>query len=117
MLSRALADALENNLIRENQMLNGRSEMEIMQDAKTNCALDLISNPQYAIDLSLRRKLSKEIDLTKDVRVRDSGGRGGSGAIAKAAIGGGWGEGTCDAVNHAGPLDVEGESKGWCSEG
>ena len=87
VISRALADTLENNLIRENQMKNGCSEMEIMQDAKTNCALDLFSNPQYAIDLSLRRKLSKEIDLTRGVRVRD-GGRGG-GAISQAAKGGG----------------------------
>ena len=84
MISRALADALENNLLRENQMPNGRSEMEIMQDSKTNCALDLISNPQYAIDLSRCGKLLKEIDLTKDVRVCDCGGRGGSGAVAKA---------------------------------
>ena len=46
VISRALADALENNLIRKNQMPNGRLEMEIMHDTKTNCALDLISTPQ-----------------------------------------------------------------------
>ncbi len=87
--SRALADALENNLVRESQMPNRRSEVEIVQDAKTNCALDLLSNPHYAINLSLRRKLGKEVDLMRDVRVRRDGGQGG-GATAKA-VAAAWG--------------------------
>jgi hypothetical protein len=66
VVSRALASALENNLIWENQMPNKRSGIEVMQDAKTNTALDLLSNPLYAIDLLLCRKLSKEITLTGD---------------------------------------------------
>jgi len=73
VLSRVLAGSLENNLVRENQMLNGRSEDDLMQDAKTNTALELLQNPTYAIDLSLRRKLSKEVSLTRDVRLRDDG--------------------------------------------
>jgi len=59
VLSRVLAGSLENNLVRENQMLNCRSDDDLMQDAKTNTALDLLQNPTYAIDLCLRRKLSK----------------------------------------------------------
>jgi hypothetical protein len=39
VLSRVLAGSLEKNLVRENQMLNGRSEDGLMQDAKTNTAL------------------------------------------------------------------------------
>ena len=39
VVSRALADALENNIVREKQMPNRRSEVEIIQDAKTNCAI------------------------------------------------------------------------------
>jgi hypothetical protein len=96
VLSRVLAGSLENNLIRENQMLNGRSEDDLMQDAKTNTALELLQNPTYAIDLSLRRKLSKEVSLTRDVRLRDDGvyGRGATAAVAggvdgTAAAGGG----------------------------
>jgi len=85
VLSRVLAGSLENNLVRENQMLNGRSEDNLMQDAKTNTALELLQNPTYAIDLSLRRKLSKEVSLTRDVRLRDNGVYGG----ATAAVAGG----------------------------
>ena len=53
VVSRALADALENNLVRESQMPNRRSEVEIVQKAKTNCSLDLLSNPHFVINLSL----------------------------------------------------------------
>ena len=59
VLSRVLAGLLENNLVHENQMINGRLEDYLMQDAKRNTALDLLQNPTYAIDLCLRRKLSK----------------------------------------------------------
>jgi hypothetical protein len=62
-----------------------------VQDMKTNCALDLLSNPHYAINLSLRRKLWKEVNLTMDVRVCCDGGRGG-GATAKVAAAA-WGPG------------------------
>ena len=62
-----------------------------MQDAKTNCALDLLSNPHCTIDISLRQKLGKEVDLTRDVRVRRDGGQGG-GATAKA-VAAVWGPG------------------------
>ena len=85
VLSRVLAGSLENNLVRENQMLNGRSEDDLMQDAKTNTALGLLQNPTYAIDLGLRRKLSKEVSLTRDVRLRDDDVYGG----ATAAVAGG----------------------------
>jgi hypothetical protein len=85
VVSRALADALENNLVRESQMPNRRSEVEIVQEANSNCALDLLSNPHYTIDLSLRQKLGKEVNLTRDVRVRRDGGQG-NGATAKAAM-------------------------------
>ena len=88
MVSRALVDTLENNLVCENQMPNRRSEVEIVQDAKTNFALDLLSNPHYAINLSLRQKLGNEVDL-RDVRVRCDSGRGG-GATAKA-VAAAWG--------------------------
>jgi hypothetical protein len=44
VVSRALASALENNLVWENQMPNRWAGIEIMQDAKTNSALDLLSN-------------------------------------------------------------------------
>ncbi len=47
-------------------MPNRRSEVEIVQDAKTNCALDLLSNPHYAINLSLQRKLGKKVGKPKD---------------------------------------------------
>ena len=73
VLSRVLAGSLENNLVRENQMLNGRLEDDLMQDAKTNTALDLLQNSTYAIDLCLRRKLSKEVSLTRDVRLCGDG--------------------------------------------
>ncbi len=53
VVSRALADVLENNNVHEKQMPNRWSEVEIVQDTKTNCALDLLSNLHYAIDLSL----------------------------------------------------------------
>ncbi len=53
VVSRALADALENNLVRESQIPNRWLEVEIVQNAKTNRALDLLSNPHYTIDLSL----------------------------------------------------------------
>ena len=66
-------------------MINGRLEDYLMQDAKTNTALDLLQNLTYAIDLSLRRKLSKEVSLTRDVRLRDNGVYGG----ATAAVAGG----------------------------
>ena len=65
MLSRVLAGSLENNLVRENQMLNGRLEDDHMQDAKTNTALDLLQNPTYEIDLGLRQKFSKEVSLMR----------------------------------------------------
>ena len=87
--SRALADALENNIVREKQMPNRRLEVEIVQDPKTNCALDLLSNPHYAIDLSLRWKLGKEVNLTRDVRVHRDGGRGGGATVKAAAAAGG----------------------------
>ena len=74
VVSRGLADALENNIVREKQMPNRRSEVDIVQDAKTNCALDLLSNPHYGMDLSLQRKLGKEVNLTRDVRVCRDGG-------------------------------------------
>ena len=87
VVSRALSNALENNLVYESQMRNGRLDDKLMQDAKTNSALDLIQNPMYTIDLSLslRRKLSKEITLTSDVRLSDNGV--GSGATVDAAGG------------------------------
>ena len=85
MLSRVLAGLLENNLVRENQILNGRLEDDLIQDAMTNTALRLLQNPTYAIDLGLRRKLSKEVSLTRDVRLRDNGVYGG----ATAAVAGG----------------------------
>ena len=94
VLSRVLAGSLENNLVRENQMLNGRLEDDLMQDAKTNTALDLLQNPTYAIDLCLRRKLSTEVSLTRDVRLRGNGVNGGAtvaaagGADDAAAAGG-----------------------------
>jgi len=53
-----------------------------MQDAKTNTALDLLQNPTYAIDLCLRRKLSKEVSLTRDVRLRGDGVNGGATVVA-----------------------------------
>ncbi len=94
MLSRVLAGSLENNLVRENHMLNGRSEDDLMQDAKTNTALDLLQNLTYTIDLSLRWKLSKEVCLTKDVRLRGNGVNGGAtvaaaGGADDAAVAGG----------------------------
>jgi len=73
VLSRVLAGLLENNLVDENQMINGRLEDYLMQDAKRNTALDLLQNPTYAIDLCLRRKLSKEVSLTRDVRLCGDG--------------------------------------------
>ena len=82
VVSRALANALENNLVYESQMRNGRSDDELMQDAKTNSALDLLQNPMYAIDLSLRRKLSKEITSMSYVQLRGNGV--GSGATVEA---------------------------------
>ena len=85
VLSRVLAGLLENNLVRENQILNGRLEGDLIQDAMTNTALRLLQNPTYAIDLGLRRKLSKEVSLTRDVRLRDNGVYGG----ATAAVAGG----------------------------
>lgn len=85
VLSRVLAGLLENNLVRENQILNGRLEDDLIQDAMTNTALRLLQNPTYAIDLGLRRKLSKEVSLTRDVRLRDNGVYGG----ATAAVAGG----------------------------
>ncbi len=85
MVSRALANVLENNLVYESQMRNGKSDDELMQDAKTNSAFDLLQNPMYAINLSLRWKLSKEIILTSYVRLRDDGV--GSGATVEAAGG------------------------------
>ncbi len=84
VVSRALVATLENNLVQENQMANGRSGIEVMQDAKTNTALDLLSNPLYTIDLLLCRKLSKEITLIGDARIRD--GNRGSGATAEATL-------------------------------
>ena len=89
VVSRALADALENNIVREKQMPNRRLEVEIVQDPKTNCALDLLSNPHYAINLSLRWKLGKEVNLTRDVRVHRDGGRGGGATVKAAAAAGG----------------------------
>jgi hypothetical protein len=88
VVSRALANALENNLVYESQMRNGRLDEKLMlQDAKTNSALDLLQNLMYTIDLSLslHRKLSKEITLTSDVRLCDNGV--GSGATVEAAGG------------------------------
>ena len=94
VLSRVLAGSLENNLVRENQMLNGRSEDDLMQDAKTNSALGLLHNPTYAIDLGLRRKWSKEVSLTREVRLRGDGVYGGAtvavaGGVDGAAVAGG----------------------------
>ena len=66
-------------------MHNGRSDDELMQDAKTNSALDLLQNLMYTIDQSLGQKLSKEITLTSDVRLHDNGV--GSGATVEAAGG------------------------------
>jgi hypothetical protein len=85
VVSRALENALENNLVCGNQMHNGRSDDKLMQNAKTDSMLDLLQNPMYAINLSLRRKLSKEIALTSDVRLCDNGI--GSGATV-AVVGG-----------------------------
>ena len=51
----------------------------------SNSALDLLQNLTYAIDLSLHRKLSKEVSLTRDVRLCDDGVYGG----ATAAVAGG----------------------------
>jgi hypothetical protein len=82
VLSRVLAGLLENNLVHENQMLNRRLEDDLMQDAKTNTALDLLQNLTYAIDLSLRPKLSKEVILTRDVRLCGNGVDGGATAAA-----------------------------------
>ena len=77
VLSRVLAGLLENNLVRENQMLNSRLEDDLMQDAKTNTLLDLLQNAMYAIDLCLRWKLSKEVSLTRNGRLCGDGVDGG----------------------------------------
>jgi hypothetical protein len=59
-----------------------------MQVAKTNTALDLLSNLLYAIDLSLHRKLLKEITLTGDVRIHDNNRGSGATAETMSAVGG-----------------------------
>ena len=82
VVSRGLANGLENNLVYESQMRNGRLDDKLMQDAKTNSTLDSLQNPMHTIDLSLRRKLSKEITSTSYVQLRV-----GSGATVEAVGG------------------------------
>ncbi len=85
VVSRALATMLESSLVRESQTVNGRSDSELIEDAKTNCALDLLGNPAFEIDLSLRRRLSMEVPFTWDVRLRSSQDEAGGGDTAEAA--------------------------------
>ena len=66
VVSRAFAIALDNSLVCECQAVNGQSESELIKDAKMKCTLDMLENPAFAIDFSLRRKLNKEVPLTRD---------------------------------------------------
>jgi hypothetical protein len=99
VVSRDLVDGLENNLVWENQMPNRRSGIEFIQDAKTNTTLDQLSNPLYATDLSLHRKVTTENTLTVDVRIHDSDR--GSGATVEAMLAAGGEEAKVVSISQA----------------